>query len=355
MNASGCSLPSLFNVSVMLQREVYSNSTVFQALAIDQPSPFMIQEWIIHPSYSTMHIFLIPTALCCITALFLTPSILFAIYSNVTMLQETRFLLLGNTIIYDLIYLLFYTVTAICNVMNVKIPKVICILILYVLVVAYWGGVLTTASMVMDTYLAVLWPLHYLSLLPARRAWKLLMLVWLSSFVFPAVVLLPLYFTQEPLSCPFEFCSVPVILLLTLHGDDTLKFFYILFVAVFILCFSLIFCCYLVLYYKTRETGIWKSVSSRASVTFFLHHTILFFYLSPLLLLLLESLLYMRKVVGLRTGLWVTMTICNLFLVFPKAASPCLYGLRYRQIYKSLRLFFRLRKHRVIAPVISNI
>nr|DBA25938.1 TPA: hypothetical protein GDO54_010263 [Pyxicephalus adspersus] len=271
------------------------------------------------------------------------------------MRQETRFLLLGNTIIYDLIYLVFYTMTSICNVMNVKIPKVICILLLFVLAVAYWGGVLTTASMVVDTYLAVLWPLHYISLLTARRTRKLLMLLWFSSFFFPAVILFPLYFTQKPLPCPLEHCSLPVILLLALHGDDTLKFFYILFVAVLLVCFSMIFCCYLVLYFKTKETGIWKSVSSRASITFLMHHTILFFYLSPLLLLLLESLLYMSKVIGLRTGLWVTLTICNLLLVLPKAASPCLYGLRYREIYKSLKLFFSLRKHRMVTPVISNI
>ncbi|KAM5165115.1 putative G-protein coupled receptor 148 [Mantella aurantiaca] len=302
-----------------------------------------------------MHMYLIPTTFCFITALFFTPSILFAIYSNLSMRHETRFLLLGNTIIYDLIYLLFYNVTNVCNVMNVKIPKVICVVLLYVLAVAYWGGVLTTASMVVDTYLAVLWPLHYISLLPVRRTMKLLMLLWFSSLFFPAVVLLPLYFTQKPLPCTLEFCSLPVILLLALHGDDTLKFFYILFVTVFLICFSLIFCCYLVLYYKTRGTGIWKSVSSRASITFLMHHTILFFYLSPLLLLLLESLLYMSKIIGLRTGLWLTLTICNVLVVLPKAASPCLYGLRYREIYKSLRVFFRLRKHRMVEPVISNI
>ncbi|XP_075056954.1 putative G-protein coupled receptor 148 [Mixophyes fleayi] len=287
-------------------------------------------------------------------SLFFTPSILFAIYSNIAMRQEMRFLLLGNTVLCDLIYLMFYTVTAICNVMNLKIPKHVCVLFLFLLAVTYWGGVLTTASMVVDTYLAVLRPLHYMSLLPARRTKKLLMLLWFSSFFFPAVVFLALYFTQKPGPCPLELCSLPMILLTTLHGDDALKLCYILFVIIFLVCFSLIFCCYIVLCYKTRETGIWKSVSSRANITFLMHHTILFFYLSPLLLLLTESLLYMGNVIGLRTGLWVTMTISNVLVVFPKAASPCLYGLRYREIYKSFKIFFRLRKHRLIAPVVSD-
>lgn len=350
MNMSDCSLTRLLNASIMLQREIYSNNT----FAIDPPTHYMLREWIIYPSYSEMHLFLIPIIFCCVTALFFTTSIIFSIYSNISMRQETRFLLLGNIVLYDLIYLMLYTVLAICNVMNWKIPKHICILFLFLLAVTYWGGVLTTASMVVDTYLAVLWPLHYMSLLPARRTKKLFILLWFSSFFFPAVVFCALYFTQGPAPCPLELCSLPVILLMALHGDDALKLCYILFVIIFLLCFSLIFCCYIVLYYKTRETGIWKSVSSRASVTFLLHHTVLFFYLSPLLLLLSESLLYMGKIIGLRTGLWITLTICNVLLVLPKAASPCLYGLRYRKIYKSLKLFLRLRKHGHVAPVVSD-
>ncbi|KAM3930955.1 putative G-protein coupled receptor 148 [Leptodactylus fuscus] len=347
---SECSLTKIVNASIMLQREIYANST-FQ---IDPPTHYMIREWIIYPSYSEMHLFLIPITVCCATALFFTPSIIFAIYSNISMRKETRFLLLGNIVLYDLIYLILYTATAICNMINWKIPKHTCIVLLFLLAVTYWGGVLTTASMVVDTYLAVLWPLHYMSLLPVRRTKRLLILLWFSSFFFPAIVFLALHFTQEPGPCPLELCSLPVILLMALHGDDALKLCYILFVVLFLLCFSLILCCYIVLYYKTRETGIWKSVSSRASVTFLLHHTILFFYLSPLLLLLSESLLYMGKVIGLRTGLWITLTICNVLVVLPKAASPCLYGLRYRQIYKSLKIFLRLRKHRHVAPVISE-
>ncbi|XP_075720065.1 putative G-protein coupled receptor 148 [Rhinoderma darwinii] len=350
MNTSECSLPKLVNASIMLQREAYVNDT----FEIAKPSHYMIREWIIYPSYWEMHLFLISTVFCCVTALFFTPFIIFSIYSNISMRQETRFLLLGNIVLYDLIYLILYTVIATCNTMSWKIPKNICILFLFLLAVTYWGGVLTTASMVVDTYLAVLWPLHYMSLLPARKTKKLLLLLWFSSFFFPAVVFLALYFTQNPGPCPLELCSLPVILLMALHGDDALKLFYILSVIVFLLCFSLIFCCYLVLYYKTRETGIWKSLSSRASVTFLLHHTILFFYLSPLLLLLSESLLYMGKVIGLRTGLWITLTICNVLIVLPKAASPFLYGLRYREIYKSLRIFLLLRKHRHVAPVISD-
>ncbi|XP_053316402.1 probable G-protein coupled receptor 148 [Spea bombifrons] len=350
MNSSECSLLRIVNATIMLQRESQSNRTLF----MDKSAQYMLKEWIIYPSYVEMKMFLIPTLVCFGIAICATPFILFAIFSNVSIRQETRFLLLGNALVCDLIYLIFYTITTICNVMSLKIPKHVCVLCLFLLAVTYSGGVLTAAAMVADTYLAVLWPLHYVSLLPAQRAKKLLMLLWLSSFFFPAIVFLSLHFTQSPGPCPLEFCSLPLILVKTLHGDDALKLCYILFVTIFLICFTLILCCYVVLCYKTRETGIWKGVSSRASITFLMHHVILFFYFSPLLILLAESLLYMGHNIGLRTGLWVTMTTCNVLIVLPKAASPCLYGLRYREIYKSLRLFFRLKKHRLVAPVMSS-
>ncbi|XP_068089398.1 probable G-protein coupled receptor 148 [Hyperolius riggenbachi] len=355
VNASLCHLPGLFNASLILQREMNSNTTALQPMDIKRPTQFMIQEWIFNPSYTEMNMFIIPTVFCCTTALLITPSVIFSIYSNFSMRQETRFLLLGNTIICDLIYLMFYTVTAICNMMNVQIPKNICIIFLFVLAVAYGGGVLTTAFMVVDTYLAILWPLRYASLLPARRTKKLLLLLWLSSLIVPAVIFLATYFTQNSPLCPLQLCSLPVILLMALHGDETLKFFYILVVIIFLLCFSLILCCYIILYFKTKDTGIWKSISSRANVTFFMKHTMLLFYMSPLLLLLSESLLYMGKVIGLRTALWITLTICNVLIVLPKAASPFLYGLRYREIYKSFKLLFGLKKHRGVAPIKQEI
>ncbi|XP_063297742.1 probable G-protein coupled receptor 148 [Pelobates fuscus] len=334
----------------MSLREGNSNHSTW----MDKSSQYMLREWIISPPYLEMKMFLIPTVICFVTAIFVTPCILFTIFSNITMRRETRFLLLGNTLVCDLIYLVFYTTTSICNVMNVKMPKHFCVIILFLLSVTFSAGVLTAVATVVDTYLAILWPLHYASLLTAKRTKKILILLWLSSFFFPAVVFVSLYFTQVPGPCPLELCSLPVILVMTLNGDDSLKLCYILFLIIFLLCFLLLLCCYTILCYKTKETGIWKGVTSRASITFSMHHLLLFFYFSPLLILLAESLLYIAGIIGLRTGLMVTLTICNVLVILPKAASPCLYGLRYREIYNALRLFFKLKKRQLVSPVMTT-
>ncbi|KAM8953185.1 putative G-protein coupled receptor 148 [Pelodytes ibericus] len=297
-----------------------------------------------------MKMFLIPTVVCLMGAIFVTPSILFAIFSNFSIRQETRFLLLGNALASDLIYLFLYTTTCICNVINLKIPRLACTFLLFSLAVTYFGGVLTAAGMVIDTYLAILWPLHYFLLLPPSRAKKLIMLLWFSSCFFPAVLFLVLYLTQDPGACQPEVCSLPIIFLMTLHADETIRLFHILFIIAFLLCFLLIVCCYLILCYKTKGTGIWKGVSSRATGTFLMHHIILGSYFFPLLLLLAESLLYIYNVIDLRTGMLLTSTICNVLIVLPKGVSPYLYGFRYREIYKSLRLFCKFKGPTLVAP-----
>ncbi|XP_073529128.1 probable G-protein coupled receptor 148 [Phyllobates terribilis] len=339
MNSSGCA------VSLMSQRDVGNFTQNVASISL-----YLNPDWLSLPFHPEMRMFLLPTAVCFVAAIFMTPPILFSIFSNFSLRQETRFLLLGNALLSDLIYLLLYTISSICNMSNIYIPKYMCALLLFSLAVTYGGGVLTAGGMVVDTYLAILWPLHYMILLPPSRTRKLIVLLWFSSCLFAGVLFLVLYFTQKPVPCQYDLCSLPVILLITLHGDQAIRLCHILFIIGFLLCFSMILCCYIFLCYKTRESGMWKGVSSRASVTFLMHHIILGFYFCPLLLLLAESLLYINKVISLDIGMLITMTICNVLIVLPKGVSPFLYGFRYREIYKSLRLFCKFRRHGLVAP-----
>ncbi|XP_075720067.1 putative G-protein coupled receptor 148 [Rhinoderma darwinii] len=339
MNSSGCA------VSLMSQRDVDNFS-----LNVASLSPYLHSDWVLLPFHLEIRMFLLPTTICFVAAISVTPPILFSIFSNFSLRQETRFLLLGNALVSDLIYLFLYTLNSICNMINIHISKHMCVLLLFSLAVSYGGGVLTAGGMVVDTYLAILCPLHYLILLPPSRTKKFIVLLWFSSCLFAGILFLVLYFTQKPVPCQYDFCSLPVILLMTLHGDQTIRLIHILFIIGFLLCFSMILCCYIFLCYKTRESGLWKGVSSRASVTFLMHHIILGFYFCPLLLLLAESMLYINEVIGLKTGMLITLTICHVLIVLPKGVSPFLYGFRYREIYRSLRLFWKFKRHSLVAP-----
>ncbi|XP_006125297.2 putative G-protein coupled receptor 148 [Pelodiscus sinensis] len=350
MNFSACTSAKILNATLdRLQRERDSNRSSY----LDEHAMYMLQEWIISPPYTDMKMFLIPPIACLMAAILVIPSILFVIFSSFSIRQETRYLLLGNALLCDLIYLIFYTLLAVLNGANFILSNHTCVFLLFLLAVTYCGGLLTAAAMVLDISLAILFPLRYVTILPSSRTKKLIVLIWTSSGFFPGIIYLVLMVTQKPPPCPIKTCSVPVILVMTLHGDDAVKLCYVLSVTALFLCLVLIHTCYIVLYLKTRQSGIWESVFSRASVTFLMHHTILFFYFSPLLALVVEALLYTNNVIGLRTGLWMALTICNVLMVLPKALSPYLYGLRYREIASSLKLIFRMKRLSLVSPVVT--
>ncbi|NWW94976.1 GP148 protein, partial [Rhynochetos jubatus] len=272
------------------------------------------------------------------------PTILFVIFSRFNIRKETRYMLLGNALLSDLIYLLFYTLSAALNAAHVHLPKEACVLLLFLLAVAYCGGLFTAAAIVLDTYIAILFPLRYIAILPPSRTKKIIVLLWMCSGAFPGIFFLVLSSTHSFVPCVLEMCSVPVTLILTLNGTDAVKLCFWLSTSVIFLCLSLIFCCYALLYFKTKQSGIWESICSRASITFLMHNTVLFFYFFPLLALFVESFLCINFVVREQTGIWISLTVCNILMILPKALFPFLYGLRYREISASLKSIVR-RKH----------
>uniref|UniRef100_A0A8C6XC55 G-protein coupled receptors family 1 profile domain-containing protein n=1 Tax=Naja naja TaxID=35670 RepID=A0A8C6XC55_NAJNA len=327
-NSTFSALLMILHENISFYRELRLNDSFSE----DNPSLKSLQEWIVYPPYFKLKMFLIPPIICLLAAILVIPFILFVIFSHVNIRQETRYLLLGNALVSDLMYLLG------------------CIMLLFLLAMTYCGGLLTSAAMVLDTYLAILWPLHYISILPYSRAKKMILFLWICSGIFPGIVFLILHITQDSGECPVENCSVPIILAMTLQGKGAMKFCYILSVSALFICLSLILCGYMVLYFKTKQSGIWRSIFSRASVTFIMHHIILFFHFSPLLAVVVESLLYVNAVIGPKTEIWVSMIVCNVLITLPKALLPYLCGLRYREISSSLKLCIKRKRSTVVAP-----
>lgn len=297
--------------------------------------------------------FLIPPVVCLVAGVLIIPSILFVIFSSFSIRKETRYMLLGNALLCDLIYLLFYTLSAALSAAHVSLPKEACVLQLFLLAVAYCGGLFTAAAIVVDTYIAILFPLRYVTILPSSRTKKLIVFLWICSGALPGIFFLVLSSTHNFVPCVLEMCSIPLIIILTLSGTDAVKLCFWLSAMVIFLFLSLIFCCYAILYFKTRQSGIWESICSRASVTFLMHNTVLFFYFSPLLVLFVESFFYVNIVIGLETGIWVSLTICNVLMILPKVLFPFLYGLRYREISASLKSIVRRKHLHLVSPAPS--
>ncbi|XP_020822845.1 putative G-protein coupled receptor 148 [Phascolarctos cinereus] len=345
MNITVCFSVFLLSTTVVFIREPDTNDTLPLNISslprLRDQAPFF--------QFAGMKFFFIPPLICLLVAAAVIPFILFAIFSSSRARQEPRYLILGSTMLYNLLYLFFYTLLTILNVSNLQLPKNACVLLLFLISQSYCGSLLTAVAMVLDTYIAILWPLRYASIVTLLRTKKLILSIWVFAGLLPAILFLILWATQEPTLCPVEMCSLPVILVMALLGDNAVKLCYVLSLISLFLCFFLITFCYFSLYVKTRQLGIWKGITSRASITFLMHHTVLFLNFCPLLAHVVETLLYSNHRISLETGLWLSLMICNILVVLPKALSPYLYGLRYREITKTLRLLCG-RKHPNLRP-----
>ncbi|KAM6414427.1 putative G-protein coupled receptor 148 [Rhynochetos jubatus] len=347
MDFSGCAVVKRANTTTYHRRETEFNTSS------DLDDASLLEEWALNPPGTNMKMFLIPPVVCLVAGVLIIPTILFVIFSRFNIRKETRYMLLGNALLSDLIYLLFYTLSAALNAAHVHLPKEACVLLLFLLAVAYCGGLFTAAAIVLDTYIAILFPLRYIAILPPSRTKKIIVLLWMCSGAFPGIFFLVLSSTHSFVPCVLEMCSVPVTLILTLNGTDAVKLCFWLSTSVIFLCLSLIFCCYALLYFKTKQSGIWESICSRASITFLMHNTVLFFYFFPLLALFVESFLCINFVVREQTGIWISLTVCNILMILPKALFPFLYGLRYREISASLKSIVRRKHLRLVLPAPS--
>ncbi|XP_072471844.1 probable G-protein coupled receptor 148 [Notamacropus eugenii] len=345
MNITVCFSVFLLSTTLVFSREADTNDT----LPLNRSSLSRIWDWAPLSQFTGVKLFFIPPVICLLVAAAVIPFILFAIFSNFHARQEPRYLILGSAMLYNLLYLFFYTLSTILNIADFRLPRYACVLLLFLISQAYCGSLLTAVAMVLDTYVAILWPLQYASILTLLRTKKLILSIWVFAGLFPAILFFILWATQEPALCPVEICSLPVILVMTMHGDNAVKFCYVLSVTSLFLCLFLITFCYFSLYVKTRQLGIWRGMTSRASITYLLHHTMLFLYFCPLLAHVVETLLYRNHHINLQTGIWLSLTICNILVVLPKALSPYFYGLRYREITKTLRLLCG-RKHPNLRP-----
>ncbi|XP_032887351.1 probable G-protein coupled receptor 148 [Amblyraja radiata] len=309
----------------------------------------IIQAWVTALGQTKTNILMVPLMICLFASLLATPVVLMAIFSNNSLRQETRYLLLANTLINDLIYSVLNTFIDILNAAGVGMPRVVCETLLYVLTVAYCNGILTVTAMVVDTYVAVSWPLHYPSLLSQSRTLKVILCIWIVSAAAPSVIyLLTLATQQNPLST-LSICILPIIFMFSVLRLPLLKIYYSFTIIYFLICLVLISTSYIMLYNKTKTSGIWSG-NSRARQTFVIHSMLLFFYLFPLLVLVAGGALQELDLISYATGLWINMSMANMLMMLPKAVSPYVYALRYREVTKTIQSLSLLRHIRRVNP-----
>ncbi|XP_040204911.1 probable G-protein coupled receptor 148 [Rana temporaria] len=294
-------------------------------------------------SILVMRMFLIPVVVCSIVTLLVNPLVLVTILMKDKLRKETRYNLLANVMISDLIFLIFNSLISTCNAIRWYIHRILCFTMTVFSFAAYTSCVLTFTVMVIDTYIAICFPLHYHSLLSVQRTRKILSAIWIFSVVFPIAV----FVLSESFNTDVH--ERQNVCLLLYYGPQDNRNNRVTIVCSFaiiflMICSVMITYFYVRLYTMTRHSGIWASRFSRARITLLTHSILLCLYIIPAFILTTEVIMFKNNVIGMDVRLWISASNSCVIMLMPRALSPLLYGLRYREIYASLKLWFSQNK-----------
>lgn len=292
------------------------------------------QEWVEILWRWHLEFFFIPSTVVTLATLLTNPVLLACIFLSRALRQETRYLLVANTLIADMLFLVLNLATLMCNAATAHIPWLVCQLVTAVTVTAYCCAILTVTLMVVDTYAAVRWPLHYHEILPPARTHYIVLGLWVVAALYPFTLVILMGMER---ASPDE--KLPVCLVLISLGfiqDQNMVGIHIYFFVAALICALLIFYCYIRLYMVTRTQGIWQNRFSRARVTLLAHGILLLLYFVPGFVFTLELLLFQRKDISTDVRVWVSTVNMCVFMMLPRAFAPYLYGLRYREISETL-------------------
>ncbi|KAM6919059.1 putative G-protein coupled receptor 148 [Xenentodon cancila] len=292
------------------------------------------QDWAECVERLRLELFCIPSAIITLTTLVINPVLLICIFCSRALRRETRYLLVANTLIADILFLILNLITVVCNAMRAQIPWTVCELLTAVLVTAYSCAILTITLMVADTFAAVRWPLRYHNLLTPAGTLGILVGVWVLAALYPLVLMI------MDLKIGSSNDQIPVCLALISLGLIQLKNakIHIFFFVAALMCTFLIFYCYIRLYMVTRTQGIWQSRFSRARVTVLAHGFLLLLYFVPGFVFILELSMFQNEAISQDVRVWVSTVNTCVLMMLPRAFAPFLYGLRYRDIADSVTM-----------------
>ncbi|XP_036412231.1 probable G-protein coupled receptor 148, partial [Colossoma macropomum] len=296
-------------------------------------------EWHNMMQSTRINFFLIPATVFTTVTLLIDPFLLFCILCNPSLRQETRYLLLANTLLSDALFLVLNLANLSSNAANLEMHYAACEVITVTTMTTYCSSLLTVTLMVIDTFLAVRWPLRYNQILPPSRVKKLIGFVWAVAALYPLVLLVVMEVSEKGTPQSLKVCVV----LITLGSlENNIKVgFYIYLNSWVIVCVVLILYCYIRLYTITKSSGIWSSRYSRARLTLLAHAIMLLMYFAPGLVFTVHLGLFDKT--GIEFQVWLNTVNLSVLMLLPRACAPYLYGLRYRKIYDTVQLLLRRR------------
>ncbi|XP_027710560.1 probable G-protein coupled receptor 148 [Vombatus ursinus] len=324
----------LWGKATTFQVEVVNLAPAFYQLPGNYSVELEEAFWALLPS---LRWFFIPLTLLTTATLALNPLLLATILWKKKFRSEPRYVLFANVMFSDLAYLLFHVLVSTSNLTGWTLGRIFCGILTDALFISYASTILSFTVMVADTYLAVMLPLRYLSLMSSATARKVVAIIWVVACFFPTFLV---WFSKRQDSSLTDEPS-PCILQLNLSSNSdsnhliTVAHIFI-FCALFV-CAALISYCYVKIYHTARTSGLCIKRYSRAKGTLLIHTMLIVLYISPVVVFAVDIMLSKSHPIGNNSRLWLMAINSEILMLLPRALLPYLYGLRYRQLLQTLK------------------
>ncbi|XP_038553738.1 odorant receptor 131-2-like [Micropterus salmoides] len=245
--------------------------------------------------------------------------------------RDSRYVLYIHLVINDMILL---TLSVALQIMTYTIPLSFtpCCLMLLVLVTTDKNSPLNLAGMALERYIAVCRPLHHVQICTVQRAYALIALIWVVSFI-PGLSDVIILLATQPLSvfAKSVLCHYSSVYNTPYHRAQS--------AAVQVLLFTFVFLTVIITYLKVLSTARTVSGSNQASArnarnTILLHGVQLFLcmlsFISPFITVTLITAWPLERTKILFSGFLLTN-------VLPRLLSSLIYGVRDKKFSSQVR------------------
>uniref|UniRef100_F6QMN9 G protein-coupled receptor 148 n=1 Tax=Monodelphis domestica TaxID=13616 RepID=F6QMN9_MONDO len=290
--------------------------------------------WALLPS---LRWFLVPLALLTAATLALSPLLLATILWKKKFRREPRYLLFANVMLSDLAYILFHVLISTSNLLGWPLGRIVCGILTDVVFISYASTILSFTVMVADTYLAIMLPLRYLSLMSCATARKVVAMIWVVACFFPTFLVWFSKRQDSTLTQESSLCILQLTLSSNSDSNHMITVAHIFIFCVLFVCAALIAYCYVKIYHTARTSGLCLNRYSRARGTLLIHTMLIVLYISPVVVFAVDIMLSRKYRIRNNSRLWLMAINSEILMMLPRALLPYLYGLRYRQLLQTLK------------------
>nr|ABC43384.1 odorant receptor [Danio rerio] len=259
-----------------------------------------------------------------------------------TFTTEMRYILFGHSLLVDLTFLLLTDFVVLLSYNLVLLPLQFCIPVCMFIETVAVSAPLTVGAMCVERYVAICLPLRHHAISTSRRAFMVILMIWIVSSINPFIDMFILvstasheYLTQLT-HCHYEI-MIPEKIRVFARG--------LLYIVGLVVILIIEIFCYVMIYLAARAaSGDNKKSASKGQRTISLHILQLFLCTAEVMCPYIESVVMQYDIQSYLTVRFINFLA---FSITSRAVSPLVYGFRDEKFYTAMVYFIRCKNNTI--------